>query len=391
MKILHLASFLQGGAGRVIVALAREQQRAGHDVTVVTSRHGASGYGNYQAYLDELSANGLTPYLVDCMFQRDHGRNLAAVAAVDRIFPSGHEPDVIHTHAAIPSLVALLLAGARRAPIGLVQTMHGWGKAKTAEQVATDVSLLGLVDRVVAPSAESAGLLGGLGVPSSRIDVVPYGVTSSVPAIDEADHDTWIAMRRARHAGRLIVACVGTFGTRKNQALLVDAGARLPAADVLCVLIGDGDCAPLRQSVARHGCADRVILHGYSRAARALAAGADLLVLPSRSEGQPIAVIEAFCDGLLVAVSDIPELAELVENGTTGLTFPAEDPDALARTIAGVARSSNVSRRAMREAARARYAAQFTLTRMAERYAAVYESVRVSRTFGSRQTASPAA
>ena len=54
MRILHLTTFLQGGAGRIIVELAREQQRQGHEVMVVASRRGAPGYGNYQEYLQTL-------------------------------------------------------------------------------------------------------------------------------------------------------------------------------------------------------------------------------------------------------------------------------------------------------------------------------------------------
>src|SRR5215510_12876913 len=49
MKILHLATFLQGGAGRVIADLAAAQRAAGNDVTVVASRTGAPGFGNYDA------------------------------------------------------------------------------------------------------------------------------------------------------------------------------------------------------------------------------------------------------------------------------------------------------------------------------------------------------
>ena len=59
MRILHLATFLQGGAGRVIVDLALQQHAAGDDITVVTSNTGAPGYGNYPAYVSELAGAGV--------------------------------------------------------------------------------------------------------------------------------------------------------------------------------------------------------------------------------------------------------------------------------------------------------------------------------------------
>jgi L-malate glycosyltransferase len=392
MKILHLATFLQGGAGRVIVDLVREQHRNGHEVTVVVSGSGAPGYGNYQAYLDEIASLGVPLRLVDSMFERTHAPNLAVVSALDEMFRPGQEPQVIHTHAAIPSLVALLFAGARRTRVGILQTMHGWGMVKTADQVATDVTVLNLVDRVVVPSAHSARMLVSLGVAPSRITLVPYGVRPEAPAEpDERDQDTLHEMARARRNGRFVVACVGTFGPRKNQVLLVEAIARLIDTPVFCVFVGDGDEAMLQAAIAEHQVGSRVRVHGYSRAARRLAAAADLLVLPSQSEGQPIAVLEAFCDGTLVAVSDIPELVELVSDGLTGFTCAAGRADALAETIAAVWTLPNSTRRAVRERARARYAAHFTVTAMADHYAALYQTLPETPRSDGRRRESPAA
>jgi glycosyltransferase involved in cell wall biosynthesis len=391
VRILHLATFLQGGAGRVIVDLVREQHRAGHEVTVVASGSGAPGYGNYQAYLEDLAALGISVRLVDSMFERSHAPNLAVVAALDEMFRPGYEPHVIHAHAAIPSLVALLFAGSRRTRISILQTMHGWGMVKTADQVATDVTVLNLVDRVAVPSAHSARMLASLGVAPSRITLVPYGVRSEMSEPDDRDQDTLLEMTRARHNGKFVVACVGTIGTRKNQSLLVEAIARLTDTPVLCVFVGDGDDQELRAAVAAHQMQDRVRVHGYSRAARRLAAGADLLVLPSQSEGQPIAVLEAFCDGTLVAVSDIPELVELVEDGLTGFTFTTGRAAALADAIAGIASMPNSTRRAVRARARARYSAHFTVSAMADHYVSIYQTLPDTPHADGRRRESPAA
>lgn len=375
MRILHLATFLQGGAGRIIADLALEQHLAGHDVGVVVSGTGAPGYGNYQAYLDELIGCGVSVRLVDSMFERQHAANLNVVRTLDELYPNGAEPHVIHAHAAVPSLVALLFAGVRRAPVSLVQTMHGWGVVKTADQVATDVTLLNLVDRVVVPSGQSAGTLASLGVSAARISIVPYGVRTEGAEPDERDLDTMQEMSRQRRRGALVAACVGTIGSRKNQVLLVEALAAMTDARAFVVFVGDGDDTELRATIERLGVGDRVRVHGYSRAARRIAAAADVLVLPSRSEGQPIAVLEAFCDGTLVVVSDIPELAELVSDGVTGFRFSAGQAASLADVLGGVATLPPSTRRVLRERARSRYATQFTVPAMADAYFSIYEGL----------------
>jgi len=380
MRILHLATYLQGGAGRVLVDLAAAQRAAGHDVAVVVSRSPApdAGYGNHQTYLDELVRLEISTRQVDSMFVRDHAANLAVVRDVAARYPAGREPDVIHTHAAIPSLVALLFAGARRAPVGIVQTMHGWSGTKTPSQVATDVALMNLVDRVAVPSRYSADVVASLGVQRSRIAIVPHGVSPATAAPDLHDRSALRDMARARDAGLVVVACVGSAGARRSQRLLVEAIGRMAGPrGVYAVFVGDGDPRDLQQAIAAAGLGGRARVHGYSRAARRLAAGADALVLPSRSESQPLVVLEAFCDGTLVLASGIPELAELVEDGATGLQFAVDDAASLAAALDRLAALSPSARRAMTDRARFVQTSRFTTSAMSAHYADLYREPRL--------------
>ena len=390
MKILHLTTFLQGGAGRIVTDLALEQQKAGHDVRVMTSLSGSAGYGNYQGYLDELTEAGVLWRQFDSMFLRQHAPNLSVVRALLDWYAPGLEPQVIHAHAAVPGMVALLFAGARRVNATMVQTMHGWGQVKSGDQVATDVTVLNLMDRVVVASRHSVDTLVSLGVAPSRIAMIPYGVRGEGVAPDDRDAELLVEMTRRRRQGALVIACVGTVGVRKNQQLLVEALSSLPTLPALCVFIGDGDIDGLSEAVERAGIGDIVRVHGYSRAARRLAGAADLLVLPSRSEGQPVSVLEAFCDGTLVAVSDIPELTELVADDL-GFRFPSGNATALAATLKQVAGLPNHTRRTLRERTRARYQARFTVEAMTRDYLALYSNLMTAPPTDVRRRESPAA
>ena len=389
MNILHLTTFLQGGAGRIIVDLVAAQRRAGHDVSVVASRTGVPGYDHYQVYLGELDRLGASVLQIDSTFVRDAAANLAVVGALDAEFPIGREPAVIHAHAGVPSAIALMFAAARRTPLAVVQTMHGWGIQKTDAQAAADVAVMNLVDRVVVPSRHAAGELWRRGVAPDKVHVVPYGVGSSPGSNDDP---ALVDLIRARRAGAFVVACVGTIGARKNQQLLVQAIARLPRRlRLYCVVVGDGDVEALRTAVAAASLQDRIHVLGYRPGARRFAALADALVLPSLNEGQPIAVLEAFQDGALVIVSDIPELTELVDAGVTGLTFTSEDADALAATLQHAATLPNAVRRAIRTRAHATHLEQFSAEAMARRYHAIYLSALGTTPGEFRPPVSPAA
>jgi glycosyltransferase involved in cell wall biosynthesis len=381
MRILHLATFLQGGAGRVVVDLVTAQRDAGHDVSVVISNTGvdAPGCANNESYLAELARAGVGVQRVDSMFSRDQGENMAVVRALCTRFQPGREPDVVHSHAAIPSLVGLLFAGARRLPLAVVQTMHGWGAAKTPSQVATDIALMNLVDRVVVPSRYAADVIASLGVHRNQISVVFHGVGESSSDLDMRDRALLRDIERARAAGQLVVACVGTIGARKSQRLLVEAIAGMKGPrSAFGVFIGDGDAAELQRAIDGAGLSGRVRVHGYSRAARRLAAIADAVVLPSRSEGQPLAVLEAFRDGTLVAVSAIPEFTELVEDGATGLHFRVDDVTSLAATLDRLAVMPKATRDAITDRARLLQASRYTMATMASQYADLYREARAS-------------
>jgi glycosyltransferase involved in cell wall biosynthesis len=61
-----------------------------------------------------------------------------------------------------------------------------------------------------------------------------------------------------------------------------------------------------------------------------------LLVLPSRSEGLPRIVIEAFCRGRPVVGTRSGGIPDIVEDGVSGVLVPPEDPEALADALVRV-------------------------------------------------------
>ena len=380
MNIIHLATFLQGGAGRVLVELASAQRRRGHQVTVVASRTPVPGYGHYDEFIARLAHAGVPVWLVDSLFHRDVAQNLRAVELVNRAWAST-PPDVIHAHAAVPSLVALLSAGHARRSVRIVQTMHGWGVSKTPAQAEADVRVMNLVDRVIVPSVHAAQELASLGVDPALVRVIAYGVSRDRTSLAGGDAVLAAELSSRRRRGSLVMACVGTIGARKNQALLVDALTRVDRAlDLFVVFIGDGDHAGLRTQIARVGLDARAVVRGYTAGARALARQADVLVLPSESEGQPLAVLEAFADRVLVVASDIPALAELVDDERIGLLHRAGDAASLAEVITRVHRQSHAGRQAIVERAASEQAMRFTADAMYRNYMDEYSS-------GPRQTA----
>lgn len=119
------------------------------------------------------------------------------------------------------------------------------------------------------------------------------------------------------------LVCVARLSKEKGHLLLVQAVAQLQRERIPCelVLIGDGTSrSAIEAAISDAGLADRIHLRGWLSAEKVKAEiqAARALVLPSFSEGLPVAIMEALALGRPVIstyIAGIPELVVPRENG----------------------------------------------------------------------------
>jgi glycosyltransferase involved in cell wall biosynthesis len=178
------------------------------------------------------------------------------------------------------------------------------------------------------------------GVPRSRLELLHLPVER--PSAVRSPRGEARA-RLGYGADEFVILAVGRAAPVKGWDILVHAFEAVqqqnPAARLL--LVGGVDApderdlhAALKRFIAGHGLNGRVTLTGrLSNIADPLSA-ADLFVLPSRSEGYALALVEALRAGLpCIASSSVAAARELIEHGRNGLIFPREDSSALARMM----------------------------------------------------------
>jgi glycosyltransferase involved in cell wall biosynthesis len=100
---------------------------------------------------------------------------------------------------------------------------------------------------------------------------------------------------------------------------------------------------------------------------------AQVLALPSRNEGQPMAVLEAMARGLCVIATDVGGLPEMIGEGC-GVTIPPEDTEAIAAALREVVLKSELRIRCG-SAAYARVEKQFDTYTIGRRLDALYREV----------------
>jgi len=277
---------------------------------------------------------------------------LASVPGYLRAFRrwiAARAPDLVHanTRLTIPEVVLSRRTGAATL-LHVHEMLHPGPRSRAAARLIRRGA-----DVVVAVSAAAAHNLELQGVSAV---VVTNGVDLPARPRPRADR------------GQLIVGTLATVSHRKGTDLFVGAAARLAAQGIPLEfrIAGPPAGGPERawsDSVVararRDGIEQREVADAFAELA-----GWDLLVLPSREDPFPLAVLEGMAAGLPVVATGIDGITEQVTEDT-GVLVPPDDEKALADAIANLARDPE-RRRRMGEAARRRVESHFTLGRQAD-------------------------
>lgn len=205
----------------------------------------------------------------------------------------------------------------------------------------------------------------------SKLHVVHCGIEPDrLPLADRDDRDG----RDGRDRTRLL--CVGRLVPEKGQAVLLDALEilRQRGIAVETVLVGDG---PRRAALERRAASSGLDVSFAGAVAPDAVVQhyrwADVFCLPSFAEGVPVVLMEAMATGAPVITTRIAGIAELVEDGETGVLLPPGRADLLADAIERLA-ADPALRRKMGEAGRAIVLEQFDVrasaTQLAQLFAA---------------------
>ncbi|MEN9560563.1 MAG: hypothetical protein RLZZ502_1774 [Pseudomonadota bacterium] len=297
------------------------------------------------------------------------------------------KPDVVHTRnlTALDALLPACLAGVR-------VRIHGEHGRDMHDPDGKNKKILllkklhrPLIHHFTAVSHDLArGLHEDVGVPLHRITPICNGVDLSrfVRHVQTGETGqtlptTRTALPRTTPAPELVFGTVGRLQDVKEQWLLIEALARLVAANeearrLHLLIVGEGPMRPrLEHSIAAHGLQAQVTLAGEQKDIPHFLKQMDVFCLPSRAEGISNTVLEAMATGLPVLATRVGGNPELVVDGVTGVLFPHGDVAQLAQAMNTMWRDAAL-RQSYAEAAYQRAQQEFSLPTMVKRYSALY-------------------
>jgi len=153
--------------------------------------------------------------------------------------------------------------------------------------------------------------------------------------------------------------------------------ARAGGVDARLVVAGSGPDEPrLRRFAATLGLASQVSFAGplFGEDKARLLGAADALLLPSRAEALPYALLEAMAAGVPVIASAVGAIPDVVVDGVHGALVPPRDPQAIARAIVKLAADPDLLARAG-SACRRRIALGYSIDRLAGQFCGLYSEL----------------
>lgn len=352
-----------GGAAPHVLMLTEALRKRGFDSELVSGTEGPD-----EGSLPPPENNYIR--VPDLKRATDPIADFRTVRALVRLMRD-RRPHIVHTHTTTAGGLGRLAAKIAGVPV-VVHTYHGhvmsgylsapqvWALT-TAERV-----LARWTDALVSVSAAARDELLALHIGRSpQWNVIPLG-------FDLAAFRRDLSHEKARELLGLpgdgpLIGIVGRLVSIKDHQTFIDAAALIarnhPSATF--VVAGDGELRGALEARAQTALGERIKFLGWVTDLPALYAALDLVVLTSRNEGMPVALIEASAAGLPVVATRVGGVPEVVGDGITGLLVPPGNAGAVAEAVSSLLNDPGLAC-SMGAEARRRAGEQFSADRLVD-------------------------
>lgn len=378
LRILMYSTYFPpqySGAAKQAIALARYLRERGHHVEFLTVR-----------WAGLAAADTVDGFVVHRLSQgggRRHREFRLWWNMLRFVVERRNDFDIIHTHGAYYT----------NSVVGPLSRLVGWRSIAKASLSENDLASVGrdfsgriharflkMIDCCVAISRDLEKEFQDVGLAAHKVRYLPNGVNTERFRPAMPGEKDLLRCELGLPLDRPIALSIGVFDERKNIGWLMEEWVTAQAfgTDALLLAVGpqsredaDGSfLASLKRLAGDNGELLRIKEHvedieKYYRAA-------DLFILPSHSEGMPNVVLEAMASGLPCVVTMVSGTEDLMTEGHTGFRFPSGDVAALKaclhRTLGDESAALGSNSRTLMEAS-------YSLSRLAERYEALYREL----------------
>jgi glycosyltransferase involved in cell wall biosynthesis len=242
--------------------------------------------------------------------------------------------DIVHSHGYKSDFYARMAAG--KTNVAVVATCHPWIISNWRGALYAKIDRLNLrsFTKIAAVSKSVMRKLRQAGIQEEKISLIHNG-------IDLARFTNHLNIQQSRikfdlAPRKCIIGSIGRLDPEKGHIHLVEAAAQIHKLhpDIAFAIAGTGS---LQEHLVRRtletGSSAFFAFPGFVKEISAFLAAIDIFVLPSLTEGMPMALLEALASKKPVIASAVGDIGEVIESGKSGLLIPPGDTQALVRAL----------------------------------------------------------
>ncbi len=290
---------------------------------------------------------------------------------------------LVHARSRAPAWSAYLACKALKLPF--VTTFHGvYGLEGFMKKRYNSVMVAG--DRIIAVSQYVYDhIIKEYGVDPTRIRLIHRGVDLKIFNPDKVIADRLIAITKSwrlpEDSAPPIIFCPGRITRIKGQNILVEALAKLPHRNFLCIIAGNDEGhedyrAELEQQIREAGLEGFVRIAANTQFMNEAYTLADIVVIPSiQPESFGRTSVEAQAMGKLVIATDHGGVRETILANETGYLIPPSDSDSLSGAIGFALERDEDTKRAMGDFAKVHIKKHFSADIMKRKTIDVYREL----------------
>jgi glycosyltransferase involved in cell wall biosynthesis len=251
----------------------------------------------------------------------------------------------VHPNTVIFSYFAKALGLVKRFVVGF----HASGNPRGGRLVPAWLKpFLSEADALVALAETHRSYLVGVeGLHEDQMEIIYNGVDMDIFSPAPGGEKERLRRQFGLPESATVFVTVASLKPIKRIDLLISAMSDVMRGrpDVYLVVVGDGpDRWALEDLARRRGIAEHVVFTGIRRDVQDLLRMSDSLVLSSRQEAFPTAILEAMACGLPVVATGVGSVGDMVQSGDNAVVVPPENREALGQGIAAIADNQSLAR-----------------------------------------------
>ena len=294
-----------------------------------------------------------------------------------RAIVNRRKPSVLQTHMVKSHFLAKLLQLNREYP--WVAYHHGYTTTDLKMQAYNQLNRLSLPSaaRVITVCEAFAKNLSDTGVSRDRISVCHNSVEE--PKYESLEGRNALRELLGIPEGRQVVLSVGRLSREKGHVDLIESLAALhklsPSLRPALVIVGDGPERPRIEATAQaKGLTEQLVFAGTTTEVHKYYSIADIVALPSHSEGSPNVLLEAMAAGLPVVANAVGGVPEIAASGETALLVEPGDIEGFAQAMNALLTDVNLAQK-LGQAAKAHVRDNFSPSTQARSLVEIYRRV----------------